>query len=52
LQAVKPTAVNGEKDAMRNGEIDPQGVDYSKLVPELVAAVQFLAAKVAALEAK
>jgi hypothetical protein len=51
LQAVKPTAVSGEKDAMRNGEIDPQGVDYSKLVPELVAAVQHLAARVAALEA-
>ncbi len=52
LQAVKPTAVSGEKDAMRNGEIDPQGVDYSKLVPELVAAVQYLAARVAELEGK
>ena len=52
LQAVKPTAVSGEKDAMRDGEIDPQGVDYSKLVPELVAAVQHLAARVAALETK
>ena len=50
LQKVKPTAVSGKKDAMRNGEIDPQGVDYSKLVPELVAAVQHLAARVAALE--
>jgi len=52
LQAVKPTAVSGEKDAMRNGEIDPQGVDYSKLVPELVAAVQYLAERVADLERK
>ena len=52
LQAVKPTAVSGDKDAMRNGDIDPQGVDYSKLVPELVAAVQFLAKKVALLESK
>lgn len=52
LQAVKPTAVSGEKDATRNGEIDPQGVDYSKLVPELVAAVQYLAARVVALESK
>jgi hypothetical protein len=52
LQAVKPTAVSGDKDAMRNGDIDPQGVDYSKLVPELVAAVQFLAKKVAVLESK
>lgn len=52
LQAVKPTAVSGEKDAMRNGEIDPQGVDYSKLIPELVAAVQYLAKRVAELEKK
>jgi hypothetical protein len=50
LQAVKPSAVSGEKDAMRNGEIEPQGVDYSKLVPELVAAVQYLAARVSQLE--
>jgi hypothetical protein len=50
LQAVKPTAVSGEKDAMRNDEIAPQGVDYSKLVPELVAAVQYLAQRVQALE--
>lgn len=46
LQAVKPTAVSGEKDAVRDGEIDPQGVDYGKLVPELVAAVQHLASLV------
>jgi hypothetical protein len=52
LQAVKPSAVSGEKDAMRNGEIDPQGVDYSKLIPELVAAVQYLAGRVAELERK
>ena len=52
LQAVKPTAVSGEKDAMRNGEVDPQGVDYSKLIPELVAAVQYLAGRVAELERK
>tara|TARA_R110002167_G_scaffold24404_6_gene85882 strand:+ start:3488 stop:4885 length:1398 start_codon:yes stop_codon:yes gene_type:complete len=50
LQAVKSSAVCGEKDAMRNGEIDPQGVDYSKLVPELVAAVQYLANRVKQLE--
>jgi hypothetical protein len=35
---------------MRNGEIEPQGVDYSKLVPELVAAVQHLANRVKQLE--
>jgi hypothetical protein len=50
LQAVKPHAVSGEKDAMRNGEIEPQGVDYSKLVPELIAAVQHLANRVKQLE--
>lgn len=47
LQAVKPNAVFGEKD----GE-HPQTVDTTKLIPELIAAVQYLAARVAALEAK
>jgi hypothetical protein len=46
VQAVVPQAVNGEKD----GE-EMQGLDHSKLVPVLVAAVQELSAKVAALEA-
>lgn len=46
LQSVKPSAVVGEKDAAVS-----QGVDYSKLVPELVAAVQQLAGRVSALEA-
>ena len=46
VQAVVPQAVTGEKD----GE-EMQGLDHSKLVPVLVAAVQELAAKVAALEA-
>jgi hypothetical protein len=50
LQSVKPSAVSGEKDAIKDGEIDPQGVDYSKLVPELVAAVQHLAKQVADLK--
>jgi hypothetical protein len=50
LQSVKPTAVSGDKDAVKDGEIDPQGVDYSKLVPELVAAVQHLAKQVADLK--
>lgn len=45
LQAVKPAAVVGVKDGA-----DMQGVDYSKLVPELVAAVQYLAAEVATLK--
>lgn len=45
LQAIKPVAVVGDKDGK-----DMQGVDYSKLIPELVAAVQYLASRVAALE--
>ena len=52
LQAVVPEAVTGEKDAVdAEGNPEYQGVDASKLVPLLVAAVQELTAKVAALEA-
>lgn len=46
VQAVVPTAVNGEKD----GE-DMQSYDPSKLVPYLVAELKALRARVAALEA-
>jgi len=46
VQAIVPQAVTGEKD----GE-EMQGLDMSKLVPVLVAAVQELSVKVAALEA-
>lgn len=45
LQALKPDAVSGSKDA---GAM--QGVDYSKLIPELVAAVQHIGERVAAIE--
>ena len=52
-QAVAPEAVTGEKDAVdAEGRPEYQGVDAAKLVPYLVAAVQELSAKVAALEAK
>ena len=45
LQAVIPQAVTGEKDAMNDdGSIKPQGVDYSKVVVHLVAAIQELKA--------
>jgi hypothetical protein len=45
LQAVIPQAVTGEKDAMNDdGSIKPQGVDYSKIVVHLVAAIQELKA--------
>lgn len=46
LEEVIPYAVNGEKDAVdKDGEILPQGVDYSKLVPVLVKAIQELKAE-------
>ena len=59
VQAVVPEAVNGEKDAVDdNDNIKPQGIDQSKLVPLLTAALQeaiaeidILKTKVAALEA-
>ena len=53
LAEVIPLAVFGEKDAVdKDGKIKPQGVDYSKVVVHLVAAIQELSAKVAALEGK
>lgn len=46
LQSVIPLAVTGEKDAVnQDGSIKPQGVDYSKIVVHLVAAVQELKAE-------
>jgi hypothetical protein len=43
----------GEKDAVNeDGSIKPQGVDYSKIVVHLVAAIQELTAKIEALEAQ
>jgi hypothetical protein len=51
-QAVVPEAVTGEKDEVdENGNPTYQGIDQSKLVPLLVAAVQELSAEVAALKA-
>ena len=53
LQKILPYAVVGEKDAINeDGKIIPQGVDYSKLVPVLVKAIQELSDKVSALENK
>ena len=53
LQAVIPLAVSGEKDAVNeDGSIKSQGVDYSKVVVHLVAAIQELSAKNDALEAR
>jgi len=48
---IVPEAVNGEKDAVdSDGNIDPQGIDQSKLVPLLVKTIQELEARIAALE--
>jgi hypothetical protein len=53
LQEIIPHAVMGEKDAVNeDGSIKPQGVDYSKIVVHLVAAIQELTAKVDELEKK
>jgi hypothetical protein len=51
VQDIVPEAISGEKDAVdENGNIMPQGIDQSKLVPLLVAALQELEARIAALE--
>lgn len=53
LQEFIPLAVTGEKDAVNeDGSINPQNVDYSKIVVHLVAAIQELSAKNDALEAR
>jgi len=53
LAEVIPQAVTGEKDAVNeDGSIKSQGVDYSKIVVHLVAAIQELSAKNDALEAR
>jgi hypothetical protein len=53
LAEVVPFAVSGEKDAVsEDGKIKPQGIDMSRIVPILVAAIQELTARVQTLEAK
>ena len=60
VSSVVPEAVIGEKDAVdADGNIDPQGIDQSKLVPllvkslqEAIAEIDTLKTKVAALESK
>ena len=47
LQEVLPYAVTGEKDAERM-----QGVDYSKIVPVLIKAIQELTEQVEALKSQ
>jgi len=53
LQEVCPDAVGGEKDAVTpEGGIMPQGVDASKVVPLLTAALQEIVAKIEAMESR
>jgi hypothetical protein len=53
VQSIVPEAVSGEKDAVdKDGDIDPQGIDQSKLVPLMVKTIQELEARIAKLEAK
>jgi len=53
VQEVIPAAVSGEKDAVReDGSIKPQGMDYSKLVPLLTAALQEAITRIETLESK
>jgi hypothetical protein len=50
-KTVVPESVIGEKDAVdENGDVDPQQIDHSKLVPLLVKTIQELEARIAALE--
>ena len=50
---VVPEAISGEKDAVNeDGSIKPQGIDQSKLVPLLTAALQEALTEIAALKAR
>jgi hypothetical protein len=52
LGEIIPLALFGEKDAVNeDGSIKPQGIDMTKIIPHLVAAIQELSAKNDALEA-
>jgi len=53
VQAIVPEAITGEKDAVDNdGNPQYQGIDQSKLVPLLTAALQEAIAKIESLEAR
>jgi hypothetical protein len=50
---IVPEAISGEKDAVdKDGKIEPQAIDQSKLVPLLTKALQEAVAKIETLEAK
>jgi len=53
VQEIVPEAISGEKDAVdEEGNPDYQGIDQSKLVPLLVAAIQELKAEIELLKSK
>jgi hypothetical protein len=54
LKEIVPNIVSGEKDDIyeETGEIKPQGLDYGKLTPILIKAIQELTERVKQLEAK
>jgi hypothetical protein len=53
VASIVPEAITGEKDAVdKDGNIQPQGIDQSKLVPLMVKTIQELEARIAVLEAK
>ena len=53
VSSIVPEAITGTKDAVNeDGSIKPQGIDQSKLVPLLVAALQEAIAKIETLETK
>ena len=53
VSSIVPEAITGEKDAVDDkGEIDPQQIDQSKLVPLLTAALQEAITKIETLETK
>jgi hypothetical protein len=53
VQSIVPEAIVGEKDAVnQDGSMKPQGIDQSKLVPLLTAALQEAIAKIKTLETK
>jgi len=53
VQSIVPEAITGEKDAVNeDGSIKPQGIDQSKLVPLLTAALQEAITRIETLETK
>ena len=53
VQTIVPESVSGTKDAVdADGAIDPQGMDYGKLVPLLCKTILELEARITALESK